>query len=226
MWPTPDGTVYPGAECAAICRVPPRCPAVHVTPGFCLLLAWFAAANGWNALLSVLCAAAVHETGHLLALSLWGGTVRGVSVSVFGAAMDIDSARLSYGAELSCVLAGPAANLVLSVLAARLGWYALAGASAVLCLWNLLPVRPLDGGRALELSVSSLAGPRAGDGAARLFGIASGGLLSLFAAYLMFRTGGTLWLLPPFAGLSLSVLRELGVTGREERIKKRRTLPV
>lgn len=75
------------------------------------------------------------------------------------------SAGLSYGKELAAVLAGPLANLLWGLLLAWLGgpWLVPAGANLVLCAFNLLPVRPLDGGRALELLVSWAAGPAAGE---------------------------------------------------------------
>ena len=41
-------------------------------------------------------------------------------------------------------------------------WPAAVGANLVLCLFNLLPIRPLDGGRALYLLASWAAGPAAG----------------------------------------------------------------
>ena len=47
-------------------------------------------------------------------------------------------------------LAGPAASFALTALANPLGAYRLAGASALLGLFNLLPVPPLDGGMALR----------------------------------------------------------------------------
>ena len=47
-------------------------------------------------------------------------------------------------------LAGPAASFALTALANSLGAYRLAGASALLGLFNLLPVPPLDGGMALR----------------------------------------------------------------------------
>ena len=46
--------------------------------------------------------------------------------------------------------AGPAASFALTALANPLGAYRLAGASALLGLFNLLPVPPLDGGMALQ----------------------------------------------------------------------------
>ncbi|MBQ9347183.1 MAG: hypothetical protein IJT94_07585, partial [Oscillibacter sp.] len=187
--------------------------AIEITPGFCLLLAWFAAANGWKPLLLVLSAAAVHEAGHLLALRLLGGTVRGLRVSVQGAALDIDSACLTYGRELLCLLAGPAANFLLAAASAsgllKTRLDALTGASLLLGLYNLAPVRPLDGGRAVELAASWFLGPRAGENAARLCGVLCGILLAVGMAGIMVLNGGSLWLLPPMCGFFASALREL-----------------
>ena len=76
-----------------------------------------------------------------------------------------------------------------------------AGAHLSLCLFNLLPVRPLDGGRALALGVSALAGPAAGEGAARWAGALTALTLGALSLWLMGRTGGSLWLLPAAAGL-------------------------
>ena len=47
-------------------------------------------------------------------------------------------------------LAGPAASFALTALANPLGAYRLAGASALLGLFDLLPIPPLDGGMALR----------------------------------------------------------------------------
>ena len=186
-----------------------------MTPGFCLLLAWFAAVNGWGVVLTVLFAAAFHEAGHLLALTLCGAAVRGFRLSAQGAVLDAESSRLSYGREFLCVLAGPAFNLLLAFAAARFRRDALAGASLALCVYNLLPVRPLDGGRAVELAVSWLWGPEAGERTARLCGAAGGLSLACLAGALMVYTGGTLWLLPPLTAFALSAVRELGQAAEE-----------
>lgn len=174
------------------CRVRP-------TGGFVLLAAWFAAANGWEPLATVLGASAVHELGHWAVLRWLGAAVTGFRLSALGAVLETDSARLSYGGELAAVLAGPAANLMAALGLAALGgsrWPAAIGANLVLCAFNLLPIRPLDGGRALYLLAAWLAGPAAGEGAARWLGAVTAAFLAAGLGFVMWRTGGSLWLLP------------------------------
>ena len=162
-----------------------------------LLAVWFALANGWEPLATVLGAAAVHELGHWVTLRLLGAKVTGFRLCVLGASLETDSGRLSYGGELAAVLAGPAANLLaaLALTAAGRG-PAAAGANLVLCLFNLLPIRPLDGGRALYLLVSWPAGPGAGEAAVRWAGSVTAAALAALIGCVIWRTGGSLWLLP------------------------------
>nr|WP_326165843.1 site-2 protease family protein [uncultured Oscillibacter sp.] len=178
---------------------------VRFTGGFVLLAAWFVLANGWEPLLTVLGAAAVHELGHWLVLRMLGAEVTGFRLSALGAVLETDSRRLSYGGELAAVLAGPAANLLAAAVLAALGggrWAAAVGADVVLCVFNLLPVRPLDGGRAAYLLASWLGGPDAGERAARWLGTVTALALAAGIAWAMWESGGSLWLLP---ALSASV---------------------
>lgn len=124
-------------------RIPER--RVRTSGGFWLLLAWFAWANGWQMLVMVLGAAAIHELGHWLVLRHWGVQTACLRLTVFGAEMISVSAGLSYGKELAAVLAGPLANLLWGLLLAWLGgpWLVPAGANLVLCAFNLLPVPPV-----------------------------------------------------------------------------------
>lgn len=164
-----------------------------------LLAAWFVLANGWEPLVTVLGAAALHELGHWIALRLLGARAAALRLSVLGAAMEVDSGRLSYGGELAAVLAGPAANLLAALALTALGegrWPAAVGANLVLCAFNLLPVRPLDGGRALYLLVSWAAGPAAGEAAGRWAGTVTAAALSGLIVWVIWKTGGSLWLLP------------------------------
>ena len=176
---------------------------IRVSFGFCLLTAWFGLVNGWRPLGNLLGAAAVHELGHCLALRCLGTAWKSLRIGVFGAVLETNDSRLSYGGELICVLAGPAANLLCAAVWAAVGrgrWDAAAGANLVLCIFNLLPLRPLDGGRALHLAVSWLAGPAAG---------ATGVLLGTAVVWLMGRSGGSLWLLPVAVGAYFQTVDEI-----------------
>lgn len=183
---------------------------VRVTGGFLLVTLWFAAVNGWELLGVVLGAAAVHEAGHCLALKLLGGHILGLRLGVFGAELETDCSRLSYGRELLSVLAGPMANLLCALwLSGQSGTETVTGAHMALCIFNLLPVRPLDGGRALYLLAAWLAGPVWGERTARWSGAICGAALSAGLAMVMAGTGGSLWLLPPAAGALAAAWREI-----------------
>ena len=96
-----------------------------------------------------LLAAAVHECGHLLVLCLAGGTVQRLCLTACGAVLRCSLPSAPCARAAIC-LAGPAASFALTAIASPLGAYRLAGASALLGLFNLLPLPPLDGGMALR----------------------------------------------------------------------------
>lgn len=185
-------------------------PRVQVSAGFAALAVWFAMVNGPALLVTVLGAAAAHEAGHWLALRGFGADIRRLRVGLLGAVLETDCTRLSYGRELAAVLAGPGMNLLCAWGLSRLGpgTETAIGANLVLGAFNLLPLRPLDGGRALYLLTAWAYGPWAGDRAARWAGTVSALLLSGGLLWLMKATGGSLWLLPAAVGL-------LGAAGRE-----------
>ena len=186
-------------------------PNTRVSPGFCLLTGWFAAVNGWRLLAVVLGAAAVHEAGHCLALRLLGARALSLRIGALGAVLEAESSHLSYGGELAAVLAGPGANLLGAWLLTALGpgGETAAGAHLVLGAFNLLPVRPLDGGRALYLMAAWLRGPAAGERAARWTGALTALTLAVCLGETMRCTGGSLWLLPVLAAALAAALREL-----------------
>ena len=113
-----------------------------------LLLYWDNQNIVWRALL----ACALHESGHFMAITACRGRVNKLRISAVGAEMLMDPAHgLSYGKELLCTLAGPGMNLLLAAGGAQAGMPVWAGLNLVLGCFHLLPVFPMDGGRALYL---------------------------------------------------------------------------
>ena len=116
-------------------------------------------------------------------------------------------ARLSYGGEILAVAAGPACNLLLWALLSSVGGEALApfaGAHLILGALNLLPVRPMDGGRLLWLLVSLCSEPYTADRVAYITGAAVSSALLLVCLYLTLTTGGGLFLLPGVLWLTVN----------------------
>ena len=121
------------------------------TPGFLLVCAVLIYLDGQGVVLWGALACGVHELGHMAAAAALGGQVKCLRLTAVGAEMVLDATRpLSCAGELLCAMAGPAASLVWALCAARLGLFTAAGVSLGLGLFNLLPARALDGGRALE----------------------------------------------------------------------------
>ncbi len=80
-----------------------------------------------------------------------------VRLDLAGLCMEVSGIR-DARAALLCVLAGPAAGLLWSLLALSLPtlYFQTSGKiGLVISLFNLLPIRPLDGGRLLELWVGT-----------------------------------------------------------------------
>ncbi len=181
---------------------------LRVSWSFWLLVLAAAFVSPLLIVLSVLLAAALHECGHLLALRLFRVGIEQLRLSARGASLHAAGVRrLSYGRELAVTLAGPAMNLLCGTLAAlcalRFAWedgFVLAGAHIILCAFNLLPIPPLDGSRALYLVSAFLFGPLVGDAVAAVVGGVCALVLAGFSVWLRLETGaGTFFLLAAWA---------------------------
>jgi len=130
----------------------------ELTPGFVLLAAWlnYMDRQGIVPLFLVSCAA--HELGHCAAIWWFGGKIRQFKLSAIGAEILLD-ASLGYVPEGIIALSGPGINLCLAVLFSWLDIsFVFSGINLVLGCFNLLPLRLLDGGRALYCMIALLMG--------------------------------------------------------------------
>ena len=162
----------------------------NVSAGAVLLYALMYFFDGSGVVSAAIPAIAAHELGHLLPLSLCGHPLRAVKISVFGVEIGY-AGILSGGTALLCIGGGPLAGSIYAVLACTFGgeFLRMSGAvSAVLTVFNLLPILPLDGGRIIAAVTDA----------------AFAGKLSRYAALLLTVGGGVIAL--RFHALSLLVM--------------------
>ena len=175
---------------------------LRISPGVPLLLAAFVWLASPLLLGAILSAAVCHELGHWLVLRRVGGRIQRLHITVFGAEMQVDDRRISYGGEL---------------LASALGllgrwWepmYLFAGAQLVLGAFNLLPALPLDGGRILWLALAWLTEPYTAQRVLSTVSLAVSLALLLGGGGLIWRLGGSPFLLVGAVGLTGWNLREI-----------------
>lgn len=123
---------------------------IDLKPQDCFLLALMCMVVPVKWLLAMVAAAAAHEASHLLAVIFCGGKVYSVRIGGTGAVME--SAPMERWKELLCILAGPAGSFVLLFFSVWFPGTAVCG--FVQGIYNLLPVYPLDGGRAVQCIAS------------------------------------------------------------------------
>lgn len=110
-----------------------------------------------NWLLASLVAAGVHELCHYTALRLLGGGSRGFFIRPGGAVLSVTG--LTPGRELLCALAGPLGGVLLLILYRHFPRVAIC--AGLQSAFNLLPIYPLDGGRACHCLLCLLIGEEA-----------------------------------------------------------------
>lgn len=98
-----------------------------------------------------------HEFAHISAMKIFGARIIRISVYPCGADIKADTSHLTYRSEISVFISGPLASLLLSLIA--FVFYHFSGGAYILFFAvsnfmfffvNILPVKGLDGGRALE----------------------------------------------------------------------------
>ena len=110
-----------------------------------------------NWLLAAATAAVFHELSHSAAILLLGGKIHGLKILPDGIRME--TSPMTAWQEILCSLAGPAGSLFLVLLGQHTPRIALC--ALVQGCYNLLPVYPLDGGRALRCLLGWFLPPKA-----------------------------------------------------------------
>ena len=151
-----------------------------ITPGFAAV---FAAAVFFLDNEEIIClfiSAAVHEAGHLAVMRVFGVPVLRLEATALGLNIGYGGAAVSYIDEAIMALSGPLAGLGAAFLFSAFGFVMLAGMSAALSFFNLLPAYPLDGGRAMKAVLCLVFGERTGFHLTDAVGIiTAAGLISL-----------------------------------------------
>lgn len=99
-----------------------------------------------NWLVAAFLAAAWHELCHYTLLRFLGGRAEGFRLGLTGATLDVSG--LTPGTEFVTALAGPLGGFLLTFLWRQFPRLSLCAAAQ--SVFNLLPIYPLDGGRALR----------------------------------------------------------------------------
>ena len=132
-----------------------------------------------------LLSAVLHECGHIAAMMLLGIPIRGFRVSGGGAVLRGDMQGVSYRDEFLAALAGPAVNILLSVLFSHISWaYSRETVllNLLLACYNLLPIGGNDGAVMLYAAAQQLGyGERMQRGLSRISGFCFAVLLMMGA---------------------------------------------
>ncbi len=154
---------------------------------------------------------ALHETGHIVALLCFKAYPEEITFGIFGIRILQNKCKLSYSDEAVVVLCGPAVNIVLFVIFGVLNYtfenqilLIISAVNLVVGIFNLLPVLPLDGGRALLVVLNSFFSEKAVQRIMVIVGVLFATTIILLGCFLAFKTGANFSLLA--TGLYLGII--------------------
>ena len=166
---------------------------IKVEYTFFLMLAFSVFVSNYS-LIYVLVFSALHELGHIAALTVLGERAELITVAYYGIGLKYNS-HTGPLKSIVIILCGPAVNLIFMLLGIEIE------INTALFVINLLPIYPLDGGRILLGLMTMLLGARTGERIAYRISIAITVLLLIAGTVLAFNNGSkapaaaALWLM-------------------------------
>ena len=137
-------------------RLSSKLKKIPIHPSFALFFIWIVIFNDFFVFLSFLVALLTHEAGHFYVAKKLGYKLNSFYIAPYGVNLNYKEKVFSHNDEILIAIAGPLVNLSLSVVCVAFWWifpvwygylYQFVFQSMILCLMNLLPCYPLDGGR-------------------------------------------------------------------------------
>jgi Zn-dependent protease len=130
----------------------------EISAGFFFVLAVMMYLDTECIIIMFVISAAVHELAHVIVVKLAGGSIDRLLLKATGAEIKYEYPSVRTDAsEVAICLVGPAANILLAVISATINTHlqstelhTFAGVNLTLGLFNLLPVKMLDGGGVLR----------------------------------------------------------------------------
>lgn len=158
-------------------------------------------------------AAIIHESGHLVCMLVCGERPSKILLAPFGMSISRFSG-CSYRKEICISLAGPLANLLVAALLFAVSCICdvsgLAKAVAVniaLAVFNLLPIEPLDCGRAIKCRLMCSMNPAKADRVVFAVGVVCLVPLACFGFYVLIKSRYNITLLLASIYLSFTLLK-------------------
>ena len=114
-----------------------------------------------NTAIITLISAVLHETGHLIMMYAFSAPPEKLTLGFFGMRIDKRESSLSFLKETIVALAGPIVNLIIALVSfvfykfyCNEQMLKISTINLMLGLFNLIPIEPLDGARAIKNTLS------------------------------------------------------------------------
>ena len=189
---------------------------ISISPGFLLLISALCIFTSGEFLAAAALAIVIHEMGHFAAIKLCGGKIKKIYMQTAGFAIEYGGI-LSYRKEAIAAVSGPIASAALAVSMSYLAksaqsefLYLLSGISFSFAVFNILPVLPLDGGRAAFAVIAGKFDIFTAERILCILSCAVAFVLLVCGTYLLFYTGNNPTLLIVAAWMLISYCKRSG----------------